>query len=321
MNNLISILMSTYNETESQIRESVESMLTQTYSSFELIIINDNPKRDDVKQILDTYNDKRIRLYQNSDNIGLAMSMNKAVELASPETVYFARMDADDISTADRLEQSYNSLNNGEFDFIFSQYYYIDEKSNKLDRPLQDVIADDKLRRTIALHPIIHHPTVMFTRKIFEKVGGYRDFPCSQDLDLWFRMCEAGCRFHMIDKPLLYYRVNPNSVSSKKWFRQQLTCNYIFELSIQRLKTGQDSYSKEHYEKYLIDKGLDNIKIEGNLRNCYKDLSLAINYRRHGKVLKSIFLRIKAFIESDIKRNAYLKLLYKSIILKKHLNL
>lgn len=316
MNKLISILMSTYNETESQIRESVESILAQTYSNFELIIINDNPKRDDVKLILDTYNDKRIRFYQNPNNIGLAMSMNKAAELASHEAVFYARMDADDIATKDRLEKNYICLSSGNYDLVFSQYYHIDENSNKLNKPFQKVIADGELTKNIYLHSVIHHPTVMFTREIFEKVGGYRNFPCSQDLDLWFRMCEAGCRFHMIDEPLLYYRINPNSVSSKKWFRQQLTCNYIFELSIQRLKTGQDSYSIEDYEKYLIAKGIDNPKSEKNLRNCYNDLALAIEYKRNGKLFKAAFYRLKAFIESSIKREAYMKFLEKKRMLK-----
>lgn len=308
--------MSTYNETESQIRESVESMLAQTYSRFELIVINDNPKRDDVKPILDTYNDDRIRFYQNPSNIGLAMSMNKAAELASPEAVFYARMDADDIATKDRLEKNYACLSSGNYDLVFSQYYYIDKNSNKLNKPFQKVIADEELTRNISLHPVIHHPTVMFTRQIFEKVGGYRNFPCSQDLDLWFRMCEAGCRFHMIGEPLLYYRINPNSVSSKKWFCQQLTCNYIFELSVQRLKTGQDSYSIENYEKYLTAQGINNPKAENNLRNCYKDLSLAIKYKNECKFFKAAFYRLKAFMESNIKREAYMKFIEKKRMIK-----
>ena len=315
MTKIISVLMSTFNETESQIRESVESMLCQTYSDFELIIVNDKPERNDIKLILNSYNYSRIKFYQNNLNLGLAMSMNKAAGLASSDVEIFARMDADDIAVNTRLEKSFRCLTSGKYDCVFSQYYYIDENSNNLDSPLQPVIADDKLSKVVALHPVIHHPTVAFTKQIFKKVGGYRDFPCSQDLDLWFRMCEAGCRFHMIGEPLLYYRMNSNSVSARKWFRQQLTCNYIFELSIQRIKTGKDSYSKEHYEEYLNDKGLENPKEERKLRKCYRDLSRAIKYRRQGKRFKAVFLRLKAFAESDIKRDAYWKFLKKKKIL------
>lgn len=314
MSNRISILMSVFKETEFQIRQSVESMLGQTYRNFELIIVNDNPDCDEIKGILDSYSDSRIKFSQNDVNLGLALSMNKAARLASPDVEIFVRMDADDIAVNTRLEKSLIYLTSGKYDCVFSQYHYIDENSKNLASPLQPIIPDDKLSKVIALHPVIHHPTVAFTKRIFEKVGGYRDFPCSQDLDLWLRMCEAGCRFHMIDEPLLYYRLNPDSVSSKKWFRQQLTCNYIFELSIQRIKTGKDSYSKEHYEEYLNNKGLGNPKVEKNLRNSYQDLSRAIKYRREGNRFKAIFLRLKAFLESDIKRDAYWKFLKKKIM-------
>ena len=312
--------MSTYSETESQIRDSVESLLAQTYKDFELIVINDNPHRTDIKQIFDSYKDIRIRLYQNTTNIGLAMSMNKAAELASPEVDIFARMDADDIAFAQRLEKCVPFILNGKYDFVFSQFHCIDETSTEISTPLQGVYPDEILNRIISLQPsIIHHPTVMFTKQIFNKVRGYRDFPCSQDADLWLRMAEAGCRFHMIREPLLYYRINSNSVTVNKWFRQRLTCNYIFKLSIERLKTGQDSYSKNNYEEYLLNYGIQDKSIEHNLRVCYSKLSKALEYQQKGYKIQYYLIRIKVFIKSKILRNYYLSLLEKRIIMNLNL--
>lgn len=316
MNKLVAILMSIYRETESQIRDSVESLLNQTYKDFELIVINDNPQRTDIKQIFDSYKDIRIRLYQNSTNIGLAMSMNKAVELASPEVDIFARMDADDIAFAQRLEKCVPFILNGKYDFVFSQFHCINETSTVIPTPLQRVFPDESLNRIISLQPsIIHHPTVMFTKQIFNRVRGYRDFPCSQDADLWLRMAEAGCRFHMIREPLLYYRINSCSVTMTKWFRQRLTCNYIFKLSIERLKTGQDSYSKDNYEEYLLNHGIQDANKEHKLRVCYRDLSKAIEYQQKGYKLQYCLIRIKVFIKSNILRNYYISLIEKRIIM------
>lgn len=315
----ISILMSTYNETESDIRESVESMLRQTFTDYEMIVVNDNPKREDVKAILDSYNDSRIIFYQNPTNIGLAMSMNKAAELASKETNIFARMDSDDIAEPTRLQKNYDVITSGDYDFVCSRYSYIDEKSVNIRKNDKQVYyKPELLHHAISLDPsIVHHPTVMFTREIFEKTGGYRDFPCSQDADLWLRMAENGCRFYMIDEELVRYRINPNSVSNKKWFQQQLTCNYIFELSMERIrKNGHDSYSIDNYKVYLKEHGAGDITAENRLRNTYKKLGLAQQYRNEGKLLIALFLRITAFVESPLMRKHYIQLKKKSSIIK-----
>lgn len=316
MKPIVSILMSIYNENEQYIRESVSSILSQSIKDIELVIIVDNPDRSDVPTILQSFNDDRIIFHVNSENIGLALSMNKAAELASPEVDIFARMDADDIAFAQRLEKCVPFILNGKYDFVFSQFHYINETSMVIPAPLNRVYPDECLNRIISLQPsIIHHPTVMFTKQIFNRVRGYRDFPCSQDADLWLRMAEAGCRFHMIREPLLYYRINSCSVTMTKWFRQRLTCNYIFKLSIERLKTGQDSYSKSNYEEYLLNHGIQDANKEQKLRVCYRDLSKAIEYRQKGYKLQYCLIRIKVFIKSNILRNYYISLIEKRIIM------
>jgi glycosyltransferase involved in cell wall biosynthesis len=85
---LISVLMSIYNESENEIKESIESILQQTFTSFEFIIVNDNPQREDLVLLLNYYNniDPRIVILKNEQNIGLALSLNKAAAL--PEPIY-----------------------------------------------------------------------------------------------------------------------------------------------------------------------------------------------------------------------------------------
>ena len=216
--------MSTYNEPERYIRESVDSILAQTLNDFELIVVNDNPQRQDIGAILESYNDSRLVFIQNEQNIGLAMCMNKAAAIAKADI--FARMDADDVAEKDRLSIQYNIITSKDCDFVFSSFTRIDEDSKTVS-PFVPSSGDEhgiRVSHQVALNPsCVHHPTVMMKRTIFEKVEGYRNFPCSQDADLWLRLQEVGCRFYKIDQPLIRYRINSQSVSKQKWFRQRLT--------------------------------------------------------------------------------------------------
>lgn len=274
--------MSIYNESGSQIHESVSSILNQTFADFELIIVCDNPNRDDIDKIMSLYQDERIKLEYNEKNIGLAMSMNRAATMAKSDV--FARMDADDIAYPTRLEEEYQVIMSENVDLIFTNFTYIDnqsadiiDKHHSFPSKLKEMIPSEE----IALRPaLIHHPTVMMRRGMFEKVGGYRDFPCAQDADLWMRMQEAGAKFYLLNKPLMKYRINPNSTTVRKYFKQQLTVHYIYKLSVDRLQNGKDDFSVEAYNNYLEEAGINTQKEEIKFRQ-------GINYLRKAK--QSVF--------------------------------
>lgn len=305
--------MSTYNEPERYIRESIDSMLAQTFRDFELIVVNDNPQRQDVREIIESYNDSRLIYVHNDENMGLAMCMNKVAEVAKADI--FVRMDADDVAEKDRLSIQYDIISTKDCDFVYSSYSRINEDSKIISvfAPSSGDEFGSRVSRKIALNPsCIHHPTVMMKRSIFEKVGGYRNFPCSQDADLWLRLQEAGCRFYKIDKPLIRYRINSQSVSNKKWFKQRLTWYYIFNLSIERMKNGgKDSYTLEHYQQSLQKRGVDNPKEEERLRKSYSYLQKAIVL----KGTKRLLYRFLAFLSHPILRQNVMNVNYK----KRHL--
>lgn len=301
----ISVLMSVYNETESQIRESVESMLHQTFSDFELIIICDNPQRTDVKPVLDSYKDSRIVFYQNPKNIALAMSMNKAAELAKADI--FARMDSDDVAELNRFEVELPFIQSGEYDFVCSKYFAIDMNSNPIEYRTDIENRETDINAEVPINPnVIHHPTVMFTRSIFEKTGGYRDFPCAQDADLWLRMSEAGCRFYMVDHNLLKYRLNPKGVTISKRFRSILTLNYIYSLSLMRIEKGCDSFSKEDYQNYMKSHGYGSSFQEKIFTFSLKFKAKAFDKEDEGKKLQAFFWRALIFIICPTKRDIFL---------------
>src|SRR5690625_4352531 len=119
------------------------------------------------------------------------MSLNKAATYATTEI--YARMDADDISHPKRLRIQYESLLSGKYDLVFSNYTYIDEESKPIARENRYWDEED-IYKYLPTKSVIHHPTVMMTKRIFDKVSGYRNFPSAQDFDLWLRLLEKGCR-------------------------------------------------------------------------------------------------------------------------------
>lgn len=315
----LSVLMSIYNEPLSFIKESVDSILAQTYKNFEFVIIVDNPlRKDEISSFFNTnYQDERICLFYNSSNIGLALSMNRAAILS--KGIIFARMDADDIAEHNRFEEELPYIESGEYDFVFSRYSYMDEDSVFLKRQEQIFYDNDGLGKRISLNPsIVHHPTVMFTREIFEKVGGYRNFPCSQDADLWLRLSESRCRFIMLEQKLLRYRINSNSISVKKWLQQQLTIFYIMELSLKRIKCGTDDFSESGYQKYLVDKGLQKPRVQRNMERSEKQLMVANSYGNKGYIFIRFFIKLHVFFTSKLRRHNYLVIMNKKHLLNRN---
>ncbi len=305
----ISILISTYKEEERFIRESIESLLNQSFQDFEIILVNDNPSRDEIKAIIDSYHDNRIRYIHNEKNVGLALSMNIAA--ASSHSDVLARMDADDVAELNRLQKEFDIIRQKDVDLVFSAFTKINEDSKVItEPPTQEQDSYGKsLSHAISLNPsIVHHPTVMMRKKIFDEVGGYRNFPCSQDADLWLRLQEVNCKFYRIGCPLLKYRVNTRSISQKNWFRQRLTWYYIFNLSVERLKTGgRDSYSLNDYNDKMQEQGVDDAKSEAKLRKSYFYLQKGQSSNRIYRLL----YRVLAFLSHPILRQYVYNVKYK----------
>ena len=302
---MITVIMSVFNESEIEIKEAVNSILKQTYKNFELIIVNDNPSFDVMNNILNSVAqlDERIRIIKNNENIGLALSMNKAAAIAKGD--FLARMDADDICELTRFETEVNVLKEKNVDLVFSNFYKIDDNGNALNMglPVQTAINKDNLLQEIVFRSYIHHPTVMMKKCVFDKVGGYRNFPCAQDKDLWLRLIEAGCRFYWVEDCLLKYRIRANSITRQKQIRQYVTLEYIMHLFVERIaKKGFDSYSIEGYEAFVKSRNIDSRYLVKTFKIAQR---LLIDSKNRSIVL-GVLYRLVAFIVSATHRNYYL---------------
>jgi len=227
---LVSVVMSVYNG-ETFLREAIESVLNQTSSDFEFIIINDGSS-DKSLSIIQSYNDKRIILIDNEGNKGLIYSLNKGLEIAKGK--YIARMDADDICLPERLDlQVKQFLNHPNAMIVGSDYYLLDGEKNKYIKNIND---SDYLKAVLLFTPCFCHPTVMMKNVFKDKQVFYdKDFIHAEDYKLWTDLYAFGDYLN-IDKPLLKYRHHASQISNQKNESQLSISKRIRENYLEKLK-------------------------------------------------------------------------------------
>ncbi len=214
----ISVVMSIYSEPIEWISEAIDSILNQTFSDFEFIIINDKPDRKENSILLSKYQrkDNRIVVISNEENIGLTKSLNKGLKIAKGK--YIARMDADDISMPARFEKQYDLMeHNANIIVCGTNIKYFGERNNSVKYPYQN---DDFF---IFIQTPFAHPTVMFRGDIIKNnnVLYNESYRYAQDYEFWNRISSLG-DFYNIQEILLNYRVDKKQISRKKIKEQQV---------------------------------------------------------------------------------------------------
>jgi len=180
--------MAVYNG-KSYVRHAIESILSQTFVDFELILIEDG-STDETPLLLREYDDPRIRLIENGQNIGLTRSLNRGIRAAGGE--FIARQDADDYSLPKRLARQVSYLDtHPQVGLVGSGSRWIDQEGNKLHdwQPMTDPVD---LHQTLLYSIPFLHGTFMFRRQCLADLdGGYNEaFPVAQDCDLLLRLSD-----------------------------------------------------------------------------------------------------------------------------------
>lgn len=197
--------MAVYNG-EKYLEKSIESILKQTFSDFEFIIIDDC-STDRSAEIIKSYLDPRIVYQRNDANLGLAGALNRGLDLARGE--FIARMDADDISRPDRLEKQYHFLKKHPAVGLCGTWIKIISSGQIWKTPPDRLIAPSLLFNT----PFFH-PTMMFRLDIFRQNKLAYDETCrkSQDYELWLRAIKHLAPANL-KEPLVDYRVTDEQIS------------------------------------------------------------------------------------------------------------
>lgn len=209
---IISVCMPMYNASQ-YLRECIDSILLQTFTDFELLIVDDG-STDDSCDIVRSYNDSRIRLIENKHDY--IASLNMLLDEAKGK--YIARMDADDVMMPYRLEKQYNYMEqNIEVD-VLGGGMSLFGISNSTFIPLEELTIYDMLQGCC-----ISHPTVMIRKDIFIKTGlrYKKEFIYAEDYHLWIELLKQNVVFRNIKDVLIRYRTSEHQVSCTKSKLQQ----------------------------------------------------------------------------------------------------
>lgn len=207
---LVSILMPVY-KTAPYLREAMDSMLSQTFTDFELIVLDDCSP-DNAEEILDSYTDPRIVRYKGKKNAGLSNVLNVGIGMARGK--YIARMDSDDLSMPERLQIQVDYLEaHPDIDLVSVGMQLFGAKDEVWLRE-QD---PEKVKIIALFHSPILHASSMWRRDSFEKHGlrFRQEMVPAEDYDLWTRALVKGLRLVNLRQVLYKYRIHPEQATTQ----------------------------------------------------------------------------------------------------------
>jgi glycosyltransferase involved in cell wall biosynthesis len=229
----VTVLMPVYNG-EKYLREAIDSILNQTFTDFEFLIIDDGSTDDSLK-IIEFYSNKdsRIKTVINDQNKGIVFSLNRGIKLTKSK--YIARMDADDIAFPDRFNKQVEFLeNHNKISILGTNMLIIDQDLKILSKTCVPTHSEVITWNLLFLN-VIAHPTVMIRNTFFQEIGNYSfSFPHVEDYELWLRAKDK-YQFANLSEPLLYYRNHNYNIGNIYQNSQQdsalsLSCLYISQL-------------------------------------------------------------------------------------------
>lgn len=219
MNPRITVLMSVYNG-EKFLRESIDSILAQTYKDFEFVIYDDC-STDGTPEIIESYSDSRIICRKNKTNQGLTRNLADGVSRSNAD--YIARMDADDIAYPDRLAKQIEWMDSHhDITILGTPVTYFHEKIG--DRGVAKQPTDDAtIKATLFISFTLMHPSIMIRKVdlIEHNINYNPEYRCSQDHALYLDCIKLGLKFANLEEPLLHMRAHASSISKAKHGYQQ----------------------------------------------------------------------------------------------------
>jgi len=240
---LVSVIMSVFNG-EKYLKESVESILCQTYEDFEFIIINDG-STDSSDEIIGRIKDTRIK-YIKHENYGVAKSINNAIPEVKGK--YIARFDSDDISYPERLEKEVAFLEENKNCVIVGSNADIIDKDGVYLYTSKMPVKNSEIKETVAKLAPFFQSSVMFHTGTFIECGGYfekvRQY--GEDFILWNKLAKYGDLYN-IEEPLIKYRLAPSATTN----RNKKTTQKIISIANKVILTNNISGKDESFIKNI----------------------------------------------------------------------
>lgn len=304
----VSILMPVYN-VESYVARSIRSILSQDFSDFEFIIVNDG-SNDRTGKICERYSlkDSRIKYYDLGVNTGIVFALNFGLSKAKGD--FILRMDGDDVSSTSRLRKKVEYLEKfPDVDVVGCSVISIDKDGNELGRTKYPEHHNDLVRMAKYTTPIPH--IWLARKKVYDVLIGYREIKAVEDYDFLLRAVSSG--FRLANVPGFYgYGVllerSGNTASSMSYLKLKHKW-VVYKYFLSRLNEGQDEFPK----------GLEK-SVRNNIRsilferaNC--NLLKAIKHRSDGTSLYFWYL-VQATFSIDLLRYLYERFILKLLMRK-----
>ena len=212
MSTLVSIILPVYN-CEKYIRKTIDSVFNQTYSNFELLVIDDG-STDTTLKIVQSFIDNRIQVIQFEKNKGLIEVLNHGIKIAKGK--YIARLDGDDICLPKRIEKQVDWLEkNQKSGVVATQIIFINEDDETIGNWQLDMQTNTakEIRKAMLWECCIAHPSVMIRAEIIRQYQYSSLQKHTEDFDLWLQILSDGYCIEKIPEQLLQYRVHTQSVT------------------------------------------------------------------------------------------------------------
>ena len=257
MKGIFAVIQSVYrNDKAKYLRQSISSILMQSYSDFIYYIGIDGFISDDLRNVLSSFDDDRIRIVENKENKGLAGILNDLLSVVMKgHYEYIARMDSDDIALPDRFEKQVRFLEaHPNVDVVGGAIHEIDEKGESRHHVVHYPCSPSQCHAFFSKRNPLAHPTVMFRRRYFEKTNCFypTDFIRNEDTRLWHEGYKHGCVIANIHDVVLYFRTTDDMFKQRRngnsFAKSQLQ---LRKLIIKDLNYGRMAYVYA-YAMYLL---------------------------------------------------------------------
>lgn len=208
----ISVIMSVFSENQEQLKASITSILQQSFSDFEFVIILDNPENTVAKTYIEKQSDPRIVFLENPENIKLGASLNKGINNARGK--YIARMDGDDICDITKLEKQYTYMQEHPgTTLLFTWWEEVDEKWKRESR-IPSELDFSNIHKTFFYKSPILHASMMCRKEVFEKYQ-YPETDRPEDFALFMRLIHEGYIFNILEENLYTFFIDSYDLEKK----------------------------------------------------------------------------------------------------------
>ncbi|WP_312748041.1 glycosyltransferase [Sphingobacterium multivorum] len=228
---LITVIIPCYNGRQ-YLKEAIESVLNQSYSNFELLIVNDG-STDDSLEVIKDFSDRRIKVINNKMNLGIVKALNIGISNAGGE--YIARLDADDMMHKDRLLKQMQFLQKNKDIDIVGSYHYIVDENGCIISIKEYPISNTEIKFMLFFQNPFSHPSVMFRAHIIKEFPYSSEYKHIEDYILWCNILKT-YKGANIPECLTYYRVHQKNVSKEFQNSQRENVGILLLTMLEKLR-------------------------------------------------------------------------------------